>query len=167
MFKNDLLAGKKILITGGGTGLGKSIGRRYLELGAHLVICGRRKEVLDCLDRHRFARQAGLELAAADVRDRGGDFETTQVGALEPDTVVSRRGLEGERDLVAGMKANTGARDGTTKGSLRLHGPLYWGLGSRSWLSKPAASALRVTAKALTRVFCVAWLLWSTVPDVR
>jgi NAD(P)-dependent dehydrogenase (short-subunit alcohol dehydrogenase family) len=47
MFKNDLLAGKKILITGGGTGLGKSIGQRYLELGAHLVICGRRKEVLD------------------------------------------------------------------------------------------------------------------------
>lgn len=46
MFKNDLLAGKKILITGGGTGLGKSIGRRYLELGAHLVICGRRQEVL-------------------------------------------------------------------------------------------------------------------------
>ena len=47
MFKTDLLAGKKILVTGGGTGLGKSIGRRYLELGAHLVICGRRKEVLD------------------------------------------------------------------------------------------------------------------------
>jgi NAD(P)-dependent dehydrogenase (short-subunit alcohol dehydrogenase family) len=47
MFRNDLLAGKKILVTGGGTGLGKSIGRRYLELGAHLVICGRRLAVLD------------------------------------------------------------------------------------------------------------------------
>lgn len=47
MFKSDLLAGKKLLITGGGTGLGKSIGRRFVELGGHLVICGRRKEVLD------------------------------------------------------------------------------------------------------------------------
>jgi NAD(P)-dependent dehydrogenase (short-subunit alcohol dehydrogenase family) len=47
LFLPDLLAGKKILVTGGGTGLGKNFGRRYLELGAHLVICGRRKEVLD------------------------------------------------------------------------------------------------------------------------
>ncbi|MFP3507941.1 SDR family NAD(P)-dependent oxidoreductase, partial [Burkholderia sp. SIMBA_062] len=47
MYANDLLAGKKILITGGGTGLGKSIGKRYLELGAELVIAGRRKEVLE------------------------------------------------------------------------------------------------------------------------
>jgi short-subunit dehydrogenase involved in D-alanine esterification of teichoic acids len=41
MFRDGLLAGKRILITGGGTGLGKSIGRRYVELGAQLVICGR------------------------------------------------------------------------------------------------------------------------------
>jgi len=47
LFQPDLLAGKKILITGGGTGLGRNFGRRYLELGAHLVICGRRTEVLD------------------------------------------------------------------------------------------------------------------------
>jgi NAD(P)-dependent dehydrogenase (short-subunit alcohol dehydrogenase family) len=46
MFQDDLLKGKKVLITGGGTGLGKSMGRRYLELGAELVICGRREEVL-------------------------------------------------------------------------------------------------------------------------
>lgn len=46
MFQAGLLAGKRILITGGGTGLGKSIGRRYAELGAELVICGRRLDVL-------------------------------------------------------------------------------------------------------------------------
>jgi NAD(P)-dependent dehydrogenase (short-subunit alcohol dehydrogenase family) len=34
MFRDDLLRGKRILVTGGGTGLGKSIARRYLELGA-------------------------------------------------------------------------------------------------------------------------------------
>jgi NAD(P)-dependent dehydrogenase (short-subunit alcohol dehydrogenase family) len=46
MFQPDLLADKRILVTGGGTGLGLAIGRRYLELGAKLVICGRREPVL-------------------------------------------------------------------------------------------------------------------------
>ncbi len=47
MFQADLLAGKKVLVTGGGSGLGKSMGRRFLELGAELVICGRRQAVLE------------------------------------------------------------------------------------------------------------------------
>jgi NAD(P)-dependent dehydrogenase (short-subunit alcohol dehydrogenase family) len=46
MFQADLLRDKRILITGGGTGLGKSMGRRFLQLGARLTICGRRTEVL-------------------------------------------------------------------------------------------------------------------------
>ena len=47
MFQSDLLKDKSILITGGGTGLGKSMGRRVLELGAQLTICGRREGVLE------------------------------------------------------------------------------------------------------------------------
>jgi NAD(P)-dependent dehydrogenase (short-subunit alcohol dehydrogenase family) len=71
MFKNDLLAGKKILITGGGTGLGKSIGQRYLELGAHLVICGRRKEVLDATAGEFAAAVPGakVDTLTCDVRE--------------------------------------------------------------------------------------------------
>ena len=71
MFKNDLLAGKKILITGGGTGLGKSIGRRFLELGAHLVICGRRKEVLDATAAEFAAAIPGakVDTLTCDVRE--------------------------------------------------------------------------------------------------
>jgi NAD(P)-dependent dehydrogenase (short-subunit alcohol dehydrogenase family) len=46
MFRNDLLRNKRILITGGGTGLGKGMASRFLELGAELYICGRREEVL-------------------------------------------------------------------------------------------------------------------------
>ena len=45
MFADRVLRGKKILITGGGTGIGKSLGTRFLELGAEIVICGRREEV--------------------------------------------------------------------------------------------------------------------------
>ncbi|MGI9503876.1 MAG: SDR family NAD(P)-dependent oxidoreductase, partial [Geminicoccaceae bacterium] len=46
MFRSDLLAGKHILITGGGTGLGKSMAQHLLELGAEVAICGRREDVL-------------------------------------------------------------------------------------------------------------------------
>jgi len=46
MFRSDLLHSKRILITGGGTGLGKGMAARFLELGAVLYICGRREEVL-------------------------------------------------------------------------------------------------------------------------
>lgn len=41
MFQLDLLKGKRILVTGGGTGLGRSMSHRFLELGANVVICGR------------------------------------------------------------------------------------------------------------------------------
>ena len=46
MFRNDLLRNKRILITGGGTGLGKGMAQRFLELGAEVYTCGRREEVL-------------------------------------------------------------------------------------------------------------------------
>src|SRR3977135_2223702 len=47
MFEKWLLAAKRILITGGGSGLGAAMGRRFIELGAELVICGRRLELLE------------------------------------------------------------------------------------------------------------------------
>ena len=47
MFKDNLLKNKTIVVTGGGSGLGKSMARRFGELGANLVISGRRKEVLE------------------------------------------------------------------------------------------------------------------------
>jgi NAD(P)-dependent dehydrogenase (short-subunit alcohol dehydrogenase family) len=56
MFCTDLLADKRILITGGGTGLGKAMAQRFLELGATVYICGRREEVL---------RQTASELSKA------------------------------------------------------------------------------------------------------
>jgi NAD(P)-dependent dehydrogenase (short-subunit alcohol dehydrogenase family) len=70
MFSPALLAGKRILITGGGTGLGKSMGRRFLELGAELAICGRRGEVLEATaEEHRAATGGKVTTRVCDVRD--------------------------------------------------------------------------------------------------
>jgi NAD(P)-dependent dehydrogenase (short-subunit alcohol dehydrogenase family) len=62
MFKSDLLRGKRVLVTGGGTGLGLAMGRRFLELGASLVICGRREQVLkDAAAELECAAPSGIE----------------------------------------------------------------------------------------------------------
>jgi len=47
MFSDQLLAGRRILVTGGGTGLGKAMAAKFLQLGAEVHICGRRKIVCD------------------------------------------------------------------------------------------------------------------------
>ena len=47
MFKDDLLKGKRILVTGGGSGLGKEMSRYFLKYGAEVLICGRRVGVLE------------------------------------------------------------------------------------------------------------------------
>ena len=47
MFKDGLLAGKRILVTGGGTGLGEVMAEAYAQLGATVYICGRRLNVLE------------------------------------------------------------------------------------------------------------------------
>ncbi|HVV64947.1 MAG TPA: SDR family oxidoreductase [Rhizomicrobium sp.] len=47
MFKDGLLKQKRILVTGGGTGLGEVMAETYAQLGADVYICGRRKSVVE------------------------------------------------------------------------------------------------------------------------
>ncbi len=70
MFEKTLLTGKRILVTGGGSGLGAAMAKRFGELGADLVICGRRREMLDATaQRLRDETGAAVHAVRCDIRD--------------------------------------------------------------------------------------------------
>lgn len=126
MFRTDLLKGKRILVTGGGSGLGKSIARRYLELGAELVICGRRADVLEATAAELRAATGGvISIESCDVRDaarveammdsiwRGGPLDVLVNNAgimpigpfLEEDDETARRIIDiNVHGVIIGMK---------------------------------------------------------------
>ena len=74
MFDPRLMAGQRILVTGGGTGLGRAMAEQFLALGADVAICGRRKAVCDATAdawRARFPERRidtfGVDIRAADA----------------------------------------------------------------------------------------------------
>jgi len=73
MFTKELLKKKIIIITGGGTGLGKSMAQRFGELGANLVISSRKLEV--------------LEETAEELRTSGANVLPLQCDVRKPDEV--------------------------------------------------------------------------------
>ncbi|MBL8382385.1 MAG: SDR family oxidoreductase [Burkholderiales bacterium] len=96
MFVKELLAGHRILVTGGGTGLGRAMTEKFLELGADAVICGRRGAVLDEAARalqDRYGRR--VDTYAIDIR---------QAPAVEEmvEDIFARGGLTGLVNNAAG-----------------------------------------------------------------
>ena len=71
MFEKDLLKNKTVIITGGGTGLGKSMAQRFGVLGAKLSICGRRKEVIDTAVQE--LKESGAEVLGQQCDVRSGE----------------------------------------------------------------------------------------------
>ncbi len=80
MFQPDLLKGKVIVITGGGTGLGRSMGERFLQLGAKLAITSRREPVL--------REAADQMMAAVQALDaHGGEVFVQPCDVRDPEAV--------------------------------------------------------------------------------
>lgn len=75
VFAPDLLQGKRVMVSGGGSGLGKATAWLAGTLGASVVICGRTLET--------------LQLAAGAMRESGIDVATYQVNIREPEAVQS------------------------------------------------------------------------------
>src|SRR5690606_26059414 len=96
MFQNDLLKGQRILVTGGGTGLGRAMGEQFLRLGADLVICGRRKGVLD--------EAAGqmTKSCGGHVKTFGLDIRDAQAVEAMVDEIFAERPLTGLVNNAAG-----------------------------------------------------------------
>jgi NAD(P)-dependent dehydrogenase (short-subunit alcohol dehydrogenase family) len=95
MFQPDLLARKRILITGGGTGLGRAMAARFVALGARIYICGRRQEVL---------KQAVEELAGSSP----GQVSSVACDVRDPDAVdhvIENIWQEGPLDVVVNNAA--------------------------------------------------------------
>ena len=69
MFQSDLLKGRAIFLTGGGSGLGRSMALHFSGLGARLFLIGRREEPLKdtCAEIHRLGGTAAF--ATCDVRE--------------------------------------------------------------------------------------------------
>jgi NAD(P)-dependent dehydrogenase (short-subunit alcohol dehydrogenase family) len=70
MLKDDALQGKTIIVTGGGTGLGRAMSTYFLKLGANVVITSRKLDVLQKTASEMEAETGGKVLAVAcDVRN--------------------------------------------------------------------------------------------------
>lgn len=96
MFQSDLLKGKRYLVTGGGTGLGRAMTEQFLRLGAEVAICGRRKIVLDEAAEQMRADTGGhVTTHAVDIRD-------AQAVDAMVDTLFAEGGLDGLVNNAAG-----------------------------------------------------------------
>jgi NAD(P)-dependent dehydrogenase (short-subunit alcohol dehydrogenase family) len=97
MLREGSLKGKNILITGGGTGLGRAMGEYFLELGANLVITSRKLEVLEETAKEMMAKSGGKVIpVVCDVR------EIEQVEAMWAQSIAAFGQIHGVLNNAAG-----------------------------------------------------------------
>ena len=88
------LDGKRVLVTGGGTGLGADLARSFAATGAEVVVCGRRREPLDAVA----ASAPGVRAIVADVTDEAS-VDALFAEAGQVDVVVANAGVAASAPL--------------------------------------------------------------------
>jgi NAD(P)-dependent dehydrogenase (short-subunit alcohol dehydrogenase family) len=96
MFKEDTLDGNTILITGGGSGLGLSMGKKFAELGSDIAICGRTEKKLQNAVKELSEYGTDVHYYVTDVRD----YEA--VGEMFEDVITDFGGITGLVNNAAG-----------------------------------------------------------------
>jgi len=81
IFKSDLFAGKTVLVTGGGSGIGLAIARNFGTLGARVVIAARDQERL--IEAGQSLREAGVDAIELAVNIRDNDSVAALIKRLE------------------------------------------------------------------------------------
>jgi NAD(P)-dependent dehydrogenase (short-subunit alcohol dehydrogenase family) len=141
MFAPDLLKGRRVLITGGGTGLGKEMGRRFLALGADLMICGRRAGVLaETAQEFEAAFGRKVPTHAIDIRD--AEAVEALMDAAFPDPPLDILVNNAAANFVARTETlSTRAVDAVL--NITLHGTAYCTLAAgRRWIERGHAGTV-------------------------
>lgn len=151
MFVPDLLANKRILVTGGGSGLGKSIATRYAELGAKVIICGRREAAL--AEAVTVINEGARERAAFHVCDvRDPETVETMMAAIWESGPLDIL-LNGAAGNFIARTERLSARAFDSVLNIVLHGTAYCTLAAgKRWIAaaKPGAILCIGTTSALT-----------------
>jgi citronellol/citronellal dehydrogenase len=169
VFADGALAGRAVLVTGGGTGLGKAAAAELRRCGAEVVICGRREEVVAAT-----AAELGLHHVAGDVRE-DADAERIVRFALERcgrlDALVNNAGGQyftpAEAIEPKGWRAVTRLNVGATERMSRLAAELAFGAGGtivnvtlsphHGLAGMTHSSAARAAVEGYTRALADAW----------
>ncbi|MHC4753366.1 MAG: SDR family oxidoreductase [Planctomycetota bacterium] len=178
MFQPDLLKGKTIIITGGGTGLGKAMATRFGELGADLVIASRTQEILD-RSAQEIAAETGSEVlpVVCDIRrpadvnnmvsqtlDRFGSIDVLVNNAagnfISPTEDLSEGGFKVIVDIVLNGTFNCTQAVGRTLIDQKKNGCILNIITTYAWTGSgyvvPSAAA-KAGVLALTRSLAVEW----------
>ncbi|AVT79279.1 SDR family oxidoreductase [Rhodopseudomonas palustris] len=155
MFEAGLLANKRILITGGGSGLGAAMAARFAELGASLVLCGRRAEVLHETAERLRSRGSHVDTIVCDVRDpQAAEAMLDEIWRAAPLDVL----INNAAATFIAQTERMSARAADAILAPTLHGAMYCTLGAgRRWIDGGRAgvvlsilSTSTITGRAFT-----------------